>query len=178
MSKIICPFSCKSSYKKWSEGFGLVEMIVGVSIVTLALLGIISTFSFYIQTGQQNVRKIKGMFLMEEGIEVVRSFRDGGWDANIATLTRDTPYHLFFTGSSWQATTTPQTISGLFMRTVTLSDVYRRDSDDDIVASTSPDSKTIDPDTVEVRVRVTGFAGERRELVITGSTYLADIFNN
>jgi len=82
-------------------------------------------------------------------------------------------YNLAFDGSNWEATTTSALIDNVFDRTITIVDVYRRDSDDDIIASTSPDSKTLDPNTVQVTASVSWDEDE-----VNATTYFTNIFND
>ncbi|MDP7648317.1 MAG: hypothetical protein QGI82_01305, partial [Candidatus Pacebacteria bacterium] len=82
-------------------------------------------------------------------------------------------YNLAFDGSNWEATTTSALIDNVFDRTITIVDVYRRDSDDDIIASTSPDSKTLDPNTVQVTASVSWDGDE-----VNATTYFTNIFND
>jgi len=162
------------------RGVGIVEIIVGSAIITLTLLGIIATFHFHTQAGLKNTKKIQVAYLLEEGMEAVRFIRDSGWNTYFKPLSTSTPYYLYFNGVRWEATTTTQAlIDGVFDRTVIFEDVYRRDSDSDIIASTSPDSKTFDPDSKYVRVRVSWIdlvSTSTATSTIETQTYLTNIF--
>lgn len=137
-----------------NQGIGVVEIIVGTGILTLSLIGVIIAFNLHFQAGIENTKKIQAAYLLEEGMEVAQFFRNSNWTTNITTLTSDTPYSLFFNGVFWEATTSLALIDGVFERTIVLQDVYRRDADSDIVASTSPDANTRDPDARHVTVFV------------------------
>lgn len=149
------------------------EIIIGTSIISMSLVGIITAFNLFMRVGLANTEKIQATYILEEGIEAFRYIRDGGWTANIDPLSVGASYYMVFDGSEWEATTTQSLIDNIFNRTVTLADVYRRDSDDDIVASTSPDSKTLDPNIKQVTVEV---AWDGKEVKAT--TYFTNIFNN
>ena len=136
------------------KGLGLIEIVVGTAIISLSLVGLVTAFNVFIRTGLSNTNKIQATYIMEEGLEAVRYLRDAGYSANISSLTSGTSYYLLFDGSDWSATTTQTLIDSRFDRIVTIADVYRRDSDDDIVASTSPDSKTLDSNTIQATVTV------------------------
>ncbi|MDO8564681.1 MAG: hypothetical protein Q7R88_01670 [bacterium] len=157
-----------SGYKR---GISLVEVVIGTALILLSLVGLTGAYSFYLRAGLRNTDTLKAAFLLEEGVEAAVLLRDSAW-SNLSSLSPNTPYHLFWTGSSFVTTTTVQIIDGTFTRTVALYPVYRRDSDKDIVASTSPESKAIDAGIKEVVVSVTGPNGLSKEL----RTHLANLF--
>lgn len=158
---------------KYSKGMGLLEIVIGTSIISISMIGLIFTFNFFIRAGFENTEKIQAIYLLEEGIEVFRFMRDNSWSANTASLSKDIPYYLVLVGLEWQATTTISFIDNIFDRTILISDVHRRDSDSDIIASTTPDSKTIDTNTVKITTKVVWDDKE-----IEAITYLTNIFNN
>ena len=109
--------------------------------------------------------------LLEEGMEVVKAFRDSSWD-NIADLVPNTKYFLVFdpNTSSWTFTTTPTATDG-FTREIILSDVYR-----DAVSS------DIDPngilDTGTKLVRITVYWQEGSQTVTKNlEAYISNIFS-
>lgn len=173
----VISYGIKKLYRNCSKGFGLVEIIVGTSIISLSLVGILTAFNLFMRTGLANTEKIQATYILEEGVEAFRYIRDSGWSSNIGTLTEGVPYYMVFDGSGWEATTTKTIIDEVFDRTVTLANVYRRDSDSDIVASTSPDQKTLDTNTIEVEVRV---IWDKHEVVyeVNIVTYFTNIFDN
>ena len=158
---------------KYSKGMGLIEIIIGTSIISLSMVGLIAAFNLFIDAGLKNTAKIQAVYLLEEGAEAIRYMRDSGWTANIDSLSKNSKYYLALESSGWEATTTPVLIDDMFNRTFKIYDVYRRDSDSDIVASTSPDSKTIDQNTVEIWISVVWDDEE-----VNSTTYLTNIFNN
>lgn len=157
----------------YSKGMGLIEIIIGTSIISLSMVGLITAFNLFIRAGLANTDKIQAIYLLEESSEAFRHMRDGGWAVNISSLSKNNPYYLALGGSSWTATTTSSLIDDMFNRTITIYDVYRRDSDSDIVASTSPDSKTLDPNIVQITTNVTWNKGG-----VNSTTYLTNMFNN
>jgi type II secretory pathway pseudopilin PulG len=162
----------KNNYK-YSKGMGLMEIIIGTTIISLSLVGLITSFNLFVSTGLSNTQKVQAVYILEESIEAFRYIRDGGWTTNINPLSKNAPYNLAFDGSNWEATTTTTLIDGVFNRTITIADVYRRQSDDDIIASTSPDSKILDPNTVQVTAKVLWDDNE-----VKGATYFTNIFSN
>ncbi len=149
------------------------EIIIGTTIISLSLVGLITSFNLFVSTGLSNTQKVQAVYILEESIEAFRYIRDDGWTANISTLSKNVSYNLAFDGSNWEATTTSALIDNVFDRTITIVDVYRRDSDDDIIASTSPDSKTLDPNTVQVTASVSWDGDE-----VNATTYFTNIFND
>jgi len=156
-----------------SNGIGLIEIIIGTSIISLSMVGLIAAFNLFIRAGLANTNKIQAIYLLEESSEAFRHMRDSGWTININSLSKSTPYYLSLESSSWVATTTTALIDGVFDRTITIYDVYRRDSDNDIVASTSPDSKTLDPNIVQITTSVAWDKGD-----VNSTTYLTNMLNN
>lgn len=158
-----------NSYK----GIGLVEVIVSVSILTVIMIGLISTFNYYVGAGIKSTEKIQESLLAEETLEAIRYMRDSGW-STIGDLATGTSYHLEFTGALWKASSTQIIIDGRFEQTFTLNDVYRRDSDDDIIPFSSGDAKTLDPGTLLITVSILTDGATTTEIV----TYMTNLFQN
>ena len=162
----------KHTYARSSAGSSLIEALVSVGIIVVAMLGIVSAYQYFLKSGLLYTERIQAVFLLEEGMEVMRYFRDDTW-SNIGTLSTATNYYLNFSGTDWSTTTTPTPVFS-FTRTVRVYDVYRKDSDDTIVSSTSPEAKTFDPDTKMITITVSyPFSGD-----LSLSTYLSNIFSN
>lgn len=154
-----------------SRGAGLVEVVVGVGLLSIVLTGLVAAFHLYLAASVRNVERVAASFLAEEGLEVVRYLRDAGWDANIAPRPLATSLFLSYDGASWEATTTP--VLGAFRRTVTFTEAFRKTSDGDIVSASSTDPKAADPDARRVAVAVEG-AGVDLEVV----SYITDLFGD
>lgn len=125
--------------KNTSNGFGLIEIVVGVSILAVSLVGIGTVAQRSLMLSRQALQETQANFLLEEGSEVVRFFRDTSW-TNISNLSTTTTYYLTY-GSAWATTTTPNKIDGIFTRSVTVTDV-KRDVNDDIASSGTYDAGT------------------------------------
>ena len=161
-------------YSSAQRGFSLAEVIIGTALILLSLTGLVSGYSFYLKAGLKNTDALKAAFLLQEGAEAVTLLRDDGW-SGLSSLTSGVTYYLSWTGTKWTATSTATTTDTLFTRTITLDAVYRRTSDKDIVASSSPDAKTLDANTRKLTVRVSWGAAsstEERQAV----TYLTNLF--
>lgn len=155
---------------KTNKGVGLVEVMIGIAIVVGATLASFVYFALAIKVARQSAETVQAALLVEEGMEAVRAIRDNGYSTHIAVIPTETNRYLFFSGSQWQATTTPSVIEGIFTRTLVFSEV-RRDSTDDIVIS----GGTVDPDIVKVRVVVTWEDESGGTKDLEASTYIANV---
>ena len=72
-----------------SKGFGLIEIIIGSAILTVSLIAISTYFQKSLQLSQDSGKTVQAGFLLEEGVEVVKFFRDTSW-LNISGLTAET----------------------------------------------------------------------------------------
>ncbi|MDO8493030.1 MAG: hypothetical protein Q7S19_00590 [bacterium] len=154
-----------------NNGSGIIEVVVGLAIISVGIFSILRTYNYYIKFAIAHRYDVQLALLAEEGIEAVKLLRDTGWATKITPLSSGTNYSLAYATSSWASTTTIKYIDGRFNRTFILSDVYR-DSNDRIASS-----GTLDPNTKKVIVSV--FA--RNILATTTksiSTYITNIFGN
>ncbi|MCK5492308.1 MAG: prepilin-type N-terminal cleavage/methylation domain-containing protein [Candidatus Omnitrophica bacterium] len=153
------------------KGFGLIEIIVSVFIIT----SVFSAFYLFYQKAlyieQRSTMFIQANLLLEEGVEVVKLFRDDSWQNNIVSLSTSTSYYLNFTGTTWEATTTEILIDPVFDRTVVFEDVFR-DGNDDIDPSGTHATGTLKL-TVQVEWLDRGATTSQ-----SVQTYIADIFDN
>lgn len=157
-----------------SGGFSLVEIVIGSALILLSVVGLVTSYSLYVRAGLSNTDAQKASYLLEEGVEAVTLLRDDAW-SNLSALSTSTPYYLSWNGTTWVATTTLSLIDGTFTRSFRVGDVYRRDSDKDIVATTSPDAKSVDIGTRKLTVTVRwGTASTTATRQVT--TYLANLF--
>ncbi|MDZ4284442.1 MAG: hypothetical protein U1A28_01295 [Patescibacteria group bacterium] len=153
------------------RGMGLVEALVGTAVVTLVLGLSIGAINHFFTVGKKTADRVEATYLAQEGIEALRFVRDSGF-ANIAAVPVDTTRYLLIAPASISVTATPETLSG-FERTIVVRDVYRANSGDDIVASTSPVAKTLDPDTKLVEVSVYASTTDVR---VTLGAYLTNLW--
>lgn len=156
-----------------SGGFSLVEVVIGSALILLSVVGLVNGYGLYLKAGLRNTAALQAAFLLQEGVEAVTLMRDDGW-SNLSSLSPGARYYLAWNGTRWSATTTSAAIDGLFLRTFTLDDVYRRDSDKDIVASSSPEAKSLDVNAKQLTMRVT--ASSTPPLTTQMTTYLTNLF--
>ncbi|MEK9182160.1 MAG: hypothetical protein AAB781_01055 [Patescibacteria group bacterium] len=161
--------SQKISKKPFSKGFGLVEIIIGSTILTVSLIAISTYFQKSLQLSQDSGKTVQASFLLEEGIEAVKFFRDTSW-VNISGLTAGTSYFFQFDGTKWATTSANVFVDGVFERKLTIDNVPR-DVNDDIVSSGGTD----DPDTKKATVSVS-WLGRNGTTTKSISTYITNIF--
>ncbi len=162
-------------------GFGLLETLISFAIIAASLVTLATTNQFAFKVIKNSFEKTQANFLAEEGLEVARVLRDTSWSVHFEPLQPGIIYYPIFnaTTSTWAlATGAALRIDDVFTRTLTVEEVYRRDADSQIVASTSPDAKTLDPDTKQVTLSVQWDAGEVGERRVDVGTYIANLFQN
>ena len=157
-------------HKNAYRGFGLIEIVVGAAVLTTSLLGISFYYQQALKVSQRTGNFVRAGFLMEEGIEVAKFFRDTSW-TNISGFTPGTTYYLSWTGSTWATTTTNTFVDGMFERKLVIDNVSR-DSNDDIVSS----GGTLDAGTKKATVSVS-WNEKGATTTKTVSTYLTNFFN-
>jgi len=157
---------------KTNRGFGLIEIIVGVAIISTTLFALVGASNSFLRLSRNTLMEIQATFLVQEGVDAIRVLRDKGWTDNIATLTTDQDYELRFDGVSWFATTEDQTIDGTFSRVFVMSDVYR-DGNDDIAPA-----GTLDPGTKKFELEVSWTSVTGNTVTTSVTTYFTNLFND
>ncbi len=151
----------------FKKGFGLLEAVISIAVVSISLFSLAAVGQISFKASSEAARDIKAGYLAEEGFEALKTIRDNGWPG-ISSFSQEQDYFLFFSGGSWQATTSPQTIDGVFSRKFVLSPVYR-DASDNIVSS-----GVLDPDSRRAVLTVSWGQGKSRVFI----TYLTNLFQN
>jgi Tfp pilus assembly protein PilV len=119
--------------KVLQTGVSLIEVIVGVGIITVMLVVIGFSITSYIDARAALLDNTKAMYLAEEGYEILRAVRDNNWET-IDELSTNTYYYFYVSTSTFATSTTPEIIDAEFRRSFMLREL-RRDANDDIVAS-------------------------------------------
>lgn len=159
----------EKNFKK-NTGFGLIEVVIGIAIISISLFAIMSAARGAIDLNRRTISDIKSKFVLDEGSEVLRFMRDNAWN-NIGGLSTSTVYYLATTTTGWVATTAPKMIDGTFLRLFSVGDVFRG-ADDKI-----SESGTYDSGTKKITVSVSfkdRFSTTTKQTVF----YLTDIFSN
>ena len=117
----------------------MVEILVAVSIIAISILAAMAVTEKSVTVSRRALNTLQAAFLLEEGAEAVRILRDNAW-ANISSLSTSTTYYPTFSGT-WALSTTPSTV-GIFTRMVTIANVNRDGTTQDIAASGTDDPKS------------------------------------
>lgn len=125
-----------------TKGFGLLEIVVAISIVSFSLFSVMSAVILALRVSEGSGKNVQAAYLLEEGVEALRILRDTSWQNKIANLAAGVNYYFVFGNGAWQATTSaPALIDQIFERKFVLENVYRN-GDDDIAQSGSLDNGT------------------------------------
>jgi hypothetical protein len=153
-----------------SRGFNLVEAVVSVTLAASFILALSAINTFYVRIALGHEQVIRASFLAEEGLEAARYMRDESWTNKVGVLTPGVEYYLYFSGTSWQATTTVTEPAG-FERRIKF-DAVSRDTNADI-----SELGTLDPNT---RLVTSSVAWSERGATTTKviSMYLTNLFSN
>ncbi len=157
---------------KTRKGFGLVEIIIASSIVSVALISLVSVFVLSYRLTVRSGEIVRANFIAEEGIEAMHFLRDNGWTPTLKNLTSGTNYYLSLntTTGVWSiGTTNPGLLDNTFKRVITVQSVMRNGSDN-IVSS----GGTVDINTLKITATVTWGSGNS----IAVDTYLSNIYND
>ena len=164
--------------KSKHSGFSLVEVIVGASIITVAIVAILNAYGYLVRAELSSTKLVKATYLLEEGIEAARYLRDKGWTSNIASLSTSTNYYLYLSTENetgdWQSTTTKQIEDSVFVRTINFGSVYR----DSTLLQEISATGTLDTNTRKITVTVSwpGISGATTTKSL--STYLTNMNND
>ncbi len=139
-----------------TQGISLVEVIVATSIALVAVIALMSAYALYLHAATSTTSAIQADLLAEEGVEALRTYRDGGWDASFGSLAPGTVYYLSYSTSTsrWSATTVPLYIDDVFLRFFMVEDVNRDVVHDITTVGTN------DPDTKKITVTVSWWNGK------------------
>lgn len=154
------------------KGFGLIEVVIGSAVLSVALIGISGFFQTVLRASRVTESAVQGDYLLEEGVETLKLFRDMGYLTNIGKLSTTTTHYFSWTGTAWATTTNKIFIDGKYERKFTITDV-KRNADQDIASS-----GTYDPDVKLVTVFVSWWAPVVGTTTRSIQTYITNIFNN
>lgn len=156
---------------KVKSGFTLLEILVGASIITASFLGVLTVFDRLARASREMVELTQAGFLLEEGLEAVRIWRDTGW-TNLGNWPAGTEYYLTWSGSKWATSTVNVFLDGKFERKIGLVNVNRDSTTEDIVSS----GGTVDANTKLVTATVAWF-NSGATTTKTISAYFTNLFN-
>ena len=157
------------------SGFGLLEIVIAVSIIGAVVFALSSVFLMSNKLETRASNQIRATFLAEEGLEILRFLRDESWSGHLANLNIATTYYLSFNAADSARkiiTSNPGLIDGLFALSFVVEAVNRDVSDNIVTSGGSPDANT-KKFSVSVSWQERGVYS-----TTTLSTYLSDIFAN
>lgn len=132
----------------YQKGISIVEVVIASAIISVSMISITNVYGNFLTLSLANTEKVQAVFLLDEGVEVIKTMRNYAW-SNISSSNVNTTYYLTWQNSRWQSTTTPNTVDNKFIRTFTVSDVYRDVSTLNIVSNggvLNNDSKVVNLD--------------------------------
>jgi Tfp pilus assembly protein PilV len=130
------------------HGFFLIEVVVASAVIATALVLLLGSIQNSVEVSQRSLERTAASFLLEEGVEAMKSIRDTNW-ATVSTLTPNTTYYLQWSGSAWTISQTV-TLIDRYTRTISVESVYRDAASDDI-----DEGGALDTDAKKVTVKVT-----------------------
>lgn len=136
--------------KHFKKGISIIEVIVASAIISLSTISIAVVYGNLVGLSVQNTQKVQANFLLNEGVEAIKTMRGESW-SNIASTTASSSYYFIWSGDRWRGTTTPVLIDGVFTRTFVVLPVYRDVATFNILSNTSG---TLDPGTKKVDINV------------------------
>jgi len=157
---------------KNQKGISLVEVVIATSILSLTLVTLVTVYSLVARFSLANVRAFKATQLVEEGSEVLGYLRDSGWTRNIAALSNNTTYRLYWNGTDWTTPLSGPLLESRYDVTFVLTPVYR-DASFNVVSA----GGTLDSGSRKATVNVSWREGAATTTKMA-ETYLFNISNN
>lgn len=153
------------------KGFTLLEILVGASIIVASFLGVLTVFDRLTRASRQMMELTQTNFLLEEGLEVARLWRDAGW-TNLGDWPTGAEYYPIWSGDKWATSTTNVFLDGKFERKIRVANVNRDNTSQDIVLSGGTDDPNTKLVTMTVAWSISGATTTK-----TLSAYFTNLFN-
>ncbi len=129
---------------KLNEGFGIIEIVIAVSIFVIIAVSAVSTVIGSFSTNRLGDEQTEATVFAEQGLEAAKSIKNRGWTTQFLATNCATACGIGTSGSAWAWAGT-NNVSGKFTRVVQVQPVQRNISGD-IVES----GGTNDPDTRKI----------------------------
>ena len=127
-------------FNRVKNGFGLVELLIVIFIVSLSLVYVFGIVSQLTRASGNAYLAYQANLINESNFEVIRALRDSGWTTNIAPLSNDSTYYTNVqNGVVSLAQIDPGLIYQNFQTSVVVEAVYR-DENDNIASSGTLDA--------------------------------------
>lgn len=132
---------------KLNKGFGLLEVVVTIGIVTILLLGILQLLNFSLINVRDSENRSQATNLASEAMEITRQVRDSDWN-NFSALDTENSLHPVL-GTEWALEAGCDTVD-IFTRCVDIDRVFRDAASGNPVES----GGTEDTDSRKVKVTI------------------------
>lgn len=134
------------------SGLSLVEVIIGVALITVILVVVSQLITLYLTSVESTQDSVVAEYQAESALETVRVIRDTDW-ATLAAAPLDTALYVAYTSGSASLETTNPTSSLPYQAEVYIRSVYR-DMTTNELRSSSDAGTYIDTDARLVEVAV------------------------
>ena len=159
--------------KKLQTGLSIVELAVASAIILALSTVAVSGWQLFFRVSKTNSNLTQASLLTEEAVEALNYMRDQNWTFNIANLSLNTPYYLYWSGATYAISTASTTVNKSYLVRLTLSAVER-----DVTSNIVPlgSGGLIDTRTKNIAVSVVNATSS--EEYLKSYILLHDIFNN
>ena len=149
----------KINFNKFNQqGFGLIEALVGMVVALIIILAFTTLISRAVVYNSINGKQLKATLYLQEMIEAAKDLEQStttwqsNWESTIGqSCASSTPCYLDISGSSWDLNSGTEDLeSNTYERWLTIEDVYRKDADNEIIASPCTEPCTLDDHTKKV----------------------------
>lgn len=106
------------------KGISVIEVLIASAVISLSIIYISNVYGGLVSVSTSNTAKVQATFLLDEGVQAIKTMRGEKW-SNIASTTVGTTYYFYWNTDRWQATTSSSVIDGVFTRTFTTQTVKR-----------------------------------------------------
>jgi type II secretory pathway pseudopilin PulG len=69
-----------------NKGFTIIELIIAIFILSIAIIGVFSTFSVMVILTSSTADRLTAAYLAQEGAEIIKNIRDNNWLSSEAAL--------------------------------------------------------------------------------------------
>lgn len=160
--------------QKFNSGFTLIEILIAISALGIIVVSIAQMSQLFLHSARLSSSRVEAAFLLQEGAEALRHLRDTSWHDFIDTITTGTPNYILFTSGTYETTTTePMLLGGRFARSITLYDVFRDATTQDIVET----GGVLSTSTKRVEI-IAAWRQGQTTTTETVELFLSDIFDN
>ncbi len=129
---------------KYNEGFGIIEIIIAVSIFVIIAVSAVSTVIGSFSTNRLGDEETEATVFAEQGLEAAKSIKNRGWTTPFLATNCATACGIGTSGSAWAWSGT-NNVSGKFTRIIQVLPVQRNNAGNvvDSGGTNDPDTKKI-----------------------------------